>query len=179
MLQCFAERRAGGETGVKAVQLLADDAVWKAADDARWSRSLLDAALARGEKVTPGPVAETAERPVACLIEYNDGFRATALGLGGKVAEYLVAVKIQGEREPKATLCYIPIENSNNFSPLVDSIGRMFTQGTLGRPSTQGQVSIGKAASQNQLSCGGEMVDAQILLIMCFDLHSAILLYPD
>ncbi len=134
MLQCFAERRAGGETGVKTVHLLTDDAVWKAADDARWSRSLLDAALARGEKVTPGPVEETAERPVACLIEYNDGFRGTALDLGGKVAEYLVAIKIKGECEPKATLCYIPIENSNNFSPLVDSIGRMFTQGTLDYP---------------------------------------------
>ena len=133
-LQCLAERRAGGETGVKAVQLLTDDAVWEAAKEARWSRSLLDAALARGEKVTPGPVEEIAERPVACLIEYNDGFRGTALALGGKVAEYLGAVKIKGEREPKATLCYIPIENSNNFSPLVDSIGRMFTQGTLDYP---------------------------------------------
>ena len=133
-LQCFAERRKGGETGIKAVQLLADDAVWKAADDARWSRSLLDAALARGEKVTPGPVEEKAERPVACLVEYNDGFRGTALALGGKVAEYLAAVKIKGQREPKSTLCYIPIENSNNFSPLVDSIGRMFTQSTLDYP---------------------------------------------
>jgi len=134
MLQCLAERREGGETGVKAVQLLADNAVWEAADHGRWSRSLLDAALARGEKVTPGPVEEIAERPVACLIEYNDGFRATALGLGGKVTEYLVAVKVKGEREPKATLCYIPIENSNNFSPLVDSIGRMFTRDTLDYP---------------------------------------------
>ena len=133
-LQCFAERRKGGETGVKAVQLLADDAVWKAADEGRWSRKLLDAALARGRKVTPGSVEEKAERPVACLVEYNDGLRGTALGLGGKAAEYLAAIKIKGEREPRSTLCYIPIENSNNFSPLVDSIGRMFTRGTLDYP---------------------------------------------
>ena len=52
------------------------------------------------------------------------------MGLGGKAGEYLAAVKIKGEREPKATLCYIPTENSNNFSPLVDSIARMYTQGT-------------------------------------------------
>ena len=133
-LQCFAERRKGGETGVKSVQLLADDAVWRAADEGLWSRALLNAALSRGQKVTPGPTEEKAERPVACLIEYNDGFRATALALGGKVAEYLAAVKIRGEREPRSTLCYIPIENSNNFSPLVDSIGRMFTHGTLDYP---------------------------------------------
>ena len=133
-LQCFVERRKGGESGVKAVQLLADDAVWKAADEGLWSRSLLSAALSRGRKVTPGAVEEKAERPVACLLEYNDGFRGTALGLGGKVGEYLAAVKIKGESEPKSTLCYIPTENSNNFSPLVDSIGRMFTQGTLDYP---------------------------------------------
>ncbi len=129
-LQCFTERRKGGETGVKSVQLLADDAVWKAADEGLWSRELLEAALSRGRKVVPGPVEEKARRPVACLIEYNDGFRAAALGLGGKASEYLAAVKIKGEREPKSTLCYIPIENSNNFSPLVDSIARMYTQGT-------------------------------------------------
>ena len=133
-LQCFAERRKGGETGIKSVQLLAGDAVWKAADEGRWSRSLLDAALSRGRKVTPGPVEEKAKRPVACLVEYNDGFQGTALGLGGKAGEYLAAVKIQGEPKLKSTLCYIPIENSNNFSPLVDSIGRMFTQGTLDYP---------------------------------------------
>ncbi len=133
-LQCFTERRKGGETGVKSVQLLADNAVWKAADEGLWSRALLDAALSRGRKVVPGPVEQKALRPVACLIEYNDGFRAAALGLGGKASEYLAAVKIRGEREPKSTLCYIPTENSNNFSPLVDSIARMYTRGTLDYP---------------------------------------------
>ena len=133
-LQCLAERRTGGETGIKAVQLLADEAVWRAADRGLFSRALLDAALSRGERVTPGRVEQKAERPVACLVEYRDGFRGTALGLGGKVSEYLAAVKIQGERHPRSTLCYIPIENSNNFSPLVDSIGRMFTQRTLDYP---------------------------------------------
>lgn len=133
-LQCFAERRKGGESGVKAVQLLTDEAVWKAADEGRWSRKLLKAALSRGNRVTPGPVEEKAKRPVACLVEYNDGFRGCALGLGGKVSEYLAAVKIKAELAPRSTLCYIPIENSNNFSPLVDSIGRMFNLGTLDYP---------------------------------------------
>lgn len=129
-LQCFVERRKGGETGVKSVQLVTDEAVWKAEKDGWWSRELLEAALSRGQNVTPGPVQEKARRPVACLVEYNDGFRAAALGLGGKTSEYLAAVKIKGEPKPQATLCYIPTENSNNFSPLVDSIARMYTQGT-------------------------------------------------
>ncbi|MDE2758491.1 MAG: twin-arginine translocation signal domain-containing protein [Acidobacteriota bacterium] len=133
-LQCFAERRKGGETGVKAVQLLADDAVWKAADEGRFSRNLLEAALSRGARVMPGSVEATARQPVACLVEYSDGFRGSALALGGKASEYLAAVRIEGQPAPRSTLCYIPIENSNNFSPLVDSIGRMFTRGTLDYP---------------------------------------------
>jgi hypothetical protein len=71
---------------------------------------------------------------VACLVEYRDGFRGSALALGGKAAEYLAAVRIEGQPALRSTLCYIPIENSNNFSPLVDSIGRMFTRGTLDYP---------------------------------------------
>lgn len=133
-LQCFAERRAGGETGIKAVQLLTDDAVWQAADRGFFNLDLVEAALSRGQQVTPGPLQQKTEQPVACLIEYRDGFRGAALGLGGKANEYLAAVKIQGEHQPRSTLCYIPIENSNNFSPLVDSIGRMFTDHTLDYP---------------------------------------------
>lgn len=133
-MQSLAERRKGGESGVKSVQLVEGDAVWQAAKEGLWDRTLLNAALSRGQKVTPGPVEEKARRPVACLVEYNDGFRAAGLALGGKVAEYLGAVKISGRAEPMSTLCYIPIENSNNFSPLVDSIGRCFNQGTNDYP---------------------------------------------
>ena len=134
VMQCFAERRKGSETGIKSVQLLADEQVWRAADEGRWSRKLLEAAFSRGTKVPKGRVEKIVKRPAACLIEYNDGFRASALAMGGKTADYLAAVQIRGEREPRATLCFIPSENSNNFSPLVDSIGRMMTAGTHDYP---------------------------------------------
>ena len=39
-MQCMVERRRGGETGVKNVQLLAGDAVWKAGRAGRWSTEL-------------------------------------------------------------------------------------------------------------------------------------------
>ena len=134
VMQCFAERRKGGETGVKSVQLLTDEAVWKAADEGRWSRKLLEAALSRGQNVTSGSVDIVVKRPVACLVEYNDGFRASALAMGGKTGDYLAAVKIRGQAESQSTLCYIPSENSNNFSPLVDSIQRLMILGTHDYP---------------------------------------------
>ncbi|MEZ5355280.1 MAG: hypothetical protein R2762_21815 [Bryobacteraceae bacterium] len=127
-LQAFAERRRGGETGVRAVQMLRDDAVWKAAEKGLWPRDLLDAALSRGEKVEPGR-PEDVRNPVLNLVEYRDGFRAAALALGGKVSEYLAAWRERGRAEPYSTLCYIPIENSNNFSYLVHGITRMIETG--------------------------------------------------
>ncbi|MGH9661027.1 MAG: hypothetical protein ACRD96_20940 [Bryobacteraceae bacterium] len=127
-LQALVERRRGGETGVRAVQLLQGGDVWKAAGEGLWSKDLMHAALRRGLKVDGGR-PEDAKNPVLCLLEYRDGFRAGALMLGGVVNEYLVAIKVKGKPEPDATLCYIPTENSNNFSPLVHAIAHMFETG--------------------------------------------------
>jgi hypothetical protein len=132
-LQCFLERRKGGETGIRAVQYLEGDAVWKAAEDGRWSKDLLRAALSRAEKLGPGR-PEDVKHPVLCLLEYRDGFRAAIVALGGLVNEYLVAFKVKGRKQIDATNCYIPIENSNNFSPLVHAIGRMFVTGRRDYP---------------------------------------------
>ena len=50
-MQCMVERRKGGETGVKSVQMLEGDAVWKAGEDGLWSRRLLEAALSRSDSL--------------------------------------------------------------------------------------------------------------------------------
>jgi hypothetical protein len=48
-MQCMLERRKGGETGVKAVQLLEGDDVWTAGQAGRWSKDLLTSALSRSD----------------------------------------------------------------------------------------------------------------------------------
>lgn len=131
-LQAFTERRKGAETGVRAVHHLTGEAVWKAAADGLWRRDLLDAALARGEKVGKGR-PEDVKNAVCCIVEYRDGFRAAGVALGGMVSEYLIAVKRKGV-PPEATLCYIPIENSNNFSMLVHGIRQMIETGKPSHP---------------------------------------------
>lgn len=124
-LQAFAERRRGGETGIRAVRLLKGEEVWKAAHQGLWRRDLLDAALARQQK----PATQRPEEMKATLglIEYRDGFTAATLALSG-VSDYLAAVKPK-HGPPQATCCYIPIENSNNFSMLVHGITRMIETG--------------------------------------------------
>jgi hypothetical protein len=125
-LQSFVERRKGGEVGVRAVQLLKDAEVWKAAQQGLWRRDLLDAALARGEKHRSGRKPEEM-KAVLGLVEYRDGFKAAVLALND-VSEYLIAVKPKS-KPPEAALCYIPIENSNNFSMLVHGITQMIATG--------------------------------------------------
>jgi ADP-ribose pyrophosphatase YjhB (NUDIX family) len=126
-LQAFVERRRKGETGVKAVQMLKGAAVWEAAAQKRWDRSLLDAALKRAEKAGAGR-PEDSDKAVLGIVEYRDGFRGAVLALGDLVSEYLVAVKPKG-KPAEATLCYIPSENSNNFSMLVHGIAKMIESG--------------------------------------------------
>lgn len=125
-LQAFVERRKGGEVGVRSVQMLKNEEVWKAAAQGQWDRSLLDAALARQEKPRSSKKPEDM-RAVLGLVEYRDGFRAAVLALS-EVSEYLCAVKPKG-KPAEATLCYIPIENSNNFSMLVHGITQMIATG--------------------------------------------------
>ncbi|MEK7406293.1 MAG: hypothetical protein AAB225_14415 [Acidobacteriota bacterium] len=145
-LECFVERRRGGETGIRAVHRIEGDAVWKAAGQGRWSRELMRAALARGSRVPPGRPEELVKHPVACFLEYNDGFRGTVLMLGGLVSEHLVAFRVKGQREVVSTNCYIPTENSNNFSPLVDAIGRMYLTGKTSYPVERTLLTTGALA---------------------------------
>lgn len=126
-LQAFAERRKRGETGVRAVQMLKNEEVWKAAEKGLWRRDLLDAALARQQKSTRSSKRPEDMRAVLGLVEYRDGFRGAVLALS-EVSEYLVAVKPKG-KPIESTLCYIPIENSNNFSMLVHGITQMMNTG--------------------------------------------------
>jgi len=130
-LQAFVERRKGAETGVRSVQMLKNAEVWKAAEQGLWRRNVLDAALARQQKARSTKRPEDM-RAVLGLIEYRDGFRGAVLALDG-VSEYIVALKPKG-KDPLATLCYIPIENSNNFSMLVHGITQMIMTGKTPYP---------------------------------------------
>jgi hypothetical protein len=93
----------------------------------------MKAALSRGQTVGPSR-PEDVKKPVLCLLEYNDGLRAAILMLGGLVNEYLVAFRVKGRAEIDSTLCYIPVENSNNFSMLVHGIDQMYQTGKPSHP---------------------------------------------
>ena len=63
-MQCMVERRKGGESGIKSVQLLEGDAVWKAGEEGVWSRRLLEAALSRSDSLARGIPNSTPARRI-------------------------------------------------------------------------------------------------------------------
>jgi hypothetical protein len=94
MVQCLAERRKGGETGIREVRCLTGDAVWQAGKDRVYDAKLLDEALSRLKErpLAPGrPLAELVKEPTLFVIDYRDGLRASILTLNGAVGEWTVA----------------------------------------------------------------------------------------
>src|SRR5262245_26380178 len=120
-LQCMVERRTRGQQGVRAVTCLEGDAVWKAGDAGVWSWELLEHALGRSPSRNVGDVQTNVRHyrppanrpsfprgPVAFLIEYHDGLRATVLLLNGHTDDTTFAARIDGEKRPVSTLFYLP-----------------------------------------------------------------------
>ncbi|MCA9040600.1 MAG: hypothetical protein KDA65_09665 [Planctomycetaceae bacterium] len=94
MVHCLIDRRAGGETGVKSVQCLEGEAVWKAMEDGVFDQELLKECLGRLTKHSPPKLSEVKEQtrePVLFIINYNDGLKASVLTLNGPVNEWTVA----------------------------------------------------------------------------------------
>jgi hypothetical protein len=92
MLQCLAERRKGGETGVRAVQCLEGDAVWR---DGLFDRGLLEAAFRRqtGAPVFDEKARAAVKSPVLYRLEYADGLKASVLTLEYATREWAAAWK--------------------------------------------------------------------------------------
>jgi hypothetical protein len=138
VLQCMAERRKGGETGVKAVRFLTGAEMWKALDDGRWSKELLEAGIPHIPAKAQGDYRELClKNPEAAvfLIDYLDGFKAAAVLLNGyvhegKSAAFAFACKLKGERKPRATHFHLQSEVPfGHFGYLVKAIESMIHTG--------------------------------------------------
>ena len=137
-LQCMVERRKGGETGVRAVQCLQGDEMWKALDAGRWSKPCLEAALERVPAHAPGdyraPTAKAADAGLF-LIEYRDGFRAVVAMLNGWLYEgdggaFTFAGRLKDQDKPAATLFYLQQPDPfAHFAYLVRAIDSMMQTG--------------------------------------------------
>jgi len=133
-LQCMVERRKGGETGIRSVEWLEGDAVWKWRDgDGGWSVPLLTAALARNPSPKAGRLEDNVKKPVAFLLEYLDGTRAAAYMLEGQVQGWSFAATMNGRAEPVASFFGQGDEPGSrpfpHFDGLVHCMEEMFVTG--------------------------------------------------
>jgi len=130
--QCLVERRRGAETGVKWVQYLDGEAMWKAIDDGIVPRDTLNAALA----LAPEGVGDVRTMPGAALFlfEYQDGFRGAQLMLP-KFGRIVAAVKLKGQSQPLAThFEERPNPHHPHFAYLLKGIERMMHTGQPSYP---------------------------------------------
>jgi hypothetical protein len=140
-LQCMVERREGGESGVKAVELLDGDKFWEAAEKGAWSKELLESALSRSDTplgltvqdgrtqnlVAPGVLQSLVKHPAAYLIEYRSGLRATMLMLDGAVQDFNFAARVRGGGILSTQFFLSPTPNVTYSACLVSKIEQMFT----------------------------------------------------
>lgn len=136
VLQSIVESRKGGESGVRDIQVLEGDAVWKAADEGRWSYPLASAAFKAAEGIDPGPLKTFVEKghdkpnPVhVILITYRDGLKATVMRIGNSATRWCFACRLKGKPEPLATSFYVgPWQNRNLFKALSHAIQVFFKE---------------------------------------------------
>ena len=144
----MVERRRGGETGVKAVQLLAGDAVWKAGEEGRYSKELLTAALSRSDTplgltekdgrtqdlVASGELQKLAKNPAAYFIEYRDGLKATMFMLDGALKDFNFAARLKGGQVWSTQFLLTPDPNVTYSACLMHKAEQMFETGSAPYP---------------------------------------------
>lgn len=132
VMQCMVERRRGGETGVRSVEMIEGGDVWRWRDGAgRWSLSLLRKALERDPNKKPGRPEDNCQEPVLFLIEYRDGLQAAVYMLNGHSRAWTFAAEMEGRREPVSTHFGLvePGRDLPHFDGLVRCIEEFFVTG--------------------------------------------------
>ena len=160
-MQCMIERRKGGETGVRSVQLIDGDAVWKAGEEGRWSKELLRSALSRSDTpegltaldgrtqdlVGNGELPKLVKNPAAYFIEHNDGLKTTLLMLNGALRDFNFAARVRGGGVQSCQFLLTPTPNVTYSACLVSKIEEMFETGKAPYPAERTEIVSGMLES--------------------------------
>ena len=173
-MQCMLERRKGGETGVKAVQLLEGDDVWAAGDSGRWSKAVLSSALSRSDAplgltlvdgrmqdmASSGVLPQLVKDPAAYLVEYTDGTRATLLKLDGADRNFTFSADLAEHGFIATQFFRAPVPNVNYSASLTAKIEQMFVTGVAPYPVRRTLLTTGiLEAAMNSRSRGNQRVE--------------------
>jgi hypothetical protein len=165
-IQCMAERRKGGETGVVAVQGFKGESVWKLLAEAGPAQ-LFEACLCRSQTLeqppatshrhpTPAQMKEWVKEPVAHRVEYADGLKSTMLLLNGLVKDFTFAARLKGQKDPLSVLFHLPPNPNVTYSAaLMSKAEEMFLTGKAPYPIERTLLTSGiNAAGLKSLATG-------------------------
>ncbi len=134
--QRVAECRAGGEAGVRSVQVLSGQAVWDAHNSGHWPQEIADAALGAVKQPHGKPQDYTADVH-AFDIEYRDGQRMTVLMANGYCQEFAFAYRVKGSSDIVAASYLLdPVPRLKHFSSTVRALEDMYL---TGKPTAPGE----------------------------------------
>lgn len=166
-LQCFVERRRGGETGVLSLHALKGEAVWQALAAGSfakggWDPRLFESCLSRSHTLKQResyshryPSLEDmrtfVKEPIAYRFEYADGLKATMLLMNGLVEDFNVAARIKGDAEPISTMFHLPPNPNVVYSAaLMSKAEEMFLTGKAPYPVERTLLTSGLVAAGMQ-----------------------------
>lgn len=166
-IQCMAERRRGGETGVAWVEAMRGDAVFKAMEKGNWRQGgwdpqLFQSCLCRSQTLaqpetfshrypTPEQVRQWVRQPIAYRFQYADGLKATMLLMNGLVGDFTFAARLQGRSEPLSTLFYLPPNPNVVYSAaLMSKVEETFMTGKAPYPVERTLLTSGLVAAGMQ-----------------------------
>jgi hypothetical protein len=183
VIQCMAERRRGGESGVIALQALRGDAVWRVMEAGSWSAGgwdpeLFEACLSRSQTLTQpatyshryptnAQIREFVKEPIAYRFEYADGLKATMLLMNGLVGDFNFAARLKGHTVPLSTLFYLPpVPNVTYSAGLMSQAERMFVTGKAPYPIERTLLTTGLvAAGVQSLATGQKQLETPHLAV--------------
>lgn len=97
VLQCFVERRKGGETGIEAIQCIRGPEVWKWTEQNAWAGHLLDSVRTTFQ-FKPGHFQDTTRQPCVSIVEYRDGTKGAIYSVQN--VGWTFAGDVQGRKDP-------------------------------------------------------------------------------
>ncbi|HVE43192.1 MAG TPA: hypothetical protein VNM14_25175 [Planctomycetota bacterium] len=133
MVQTLAERRKGGESGIKAVQCFTGEDAWK---EGLYDPKLLAAAFRRqtGSPELDEKAKRSVKEPVLFRIEYADGLRASVLTLNSAAREWAVAWRTKAGVEQSTHFVTQEARPFMHFTYLLEEIAAMMQTGVSVRP---------------------------------------------
>jgi len=151
VIQCMAERRLGGETGVASMEALRGDAVWRAMEKDSWQKGgwdpqLFHACLCRSQTLAQPEtfshrypsleqMLQWVKDPILYRFEYRDGTKATMMLMNGLIEDFTFAARLKGESKPLSTLFYLPPNPNVVYSAaLMSKAEEMFMTGVAPYP---------------------------------------------